>query len=168
MFNIPVFYQAEHPVKTTSTPLFCWDIANPDMERRVLVHQDMEQLDNLTALHQWQLDDSYKSSLKDNCSLIITNLSKEIIWASRAFQSMTGYATDEILGKKPSFLQGKRTNEQTRQFITEKLSKFETLKVRILNYRKSGEVYWCGVSIAPIRNSENKITHFIAIEKEVN
>ena len=168
MFNLPVFYQPESHVKPTSAPLFCWDIANPDMERRIQIHQDMEQMDYLATLHQWQLDSSYKSCLKDNCSLVITNLSKEIIWASRSFQSMTGYEIDEIMGKKPSFLQGKRTNQQTRQFITEKLSTFETLKVRILNYRKSGETYWCGVSIAPIRNSENKITHFIAIEKEVN
>lgn len=168
MFDIPAFTRTENHIRPMSAPLLCWDMANLDLDRRVRIQHDIEQLDCLTELYQWKLDKSYHPYLIDNCTLVITNLSKEIIWASRAFRPMTGYETDDIIGKKPSFLQGKRTNLQTLKFISEKLSNFEPLAARILNYRKSGEAYWCGIRIAPVQNNENVVTHFIAIEKEVN
>ncbi|WP_259015361.1 PAS domain-containing protein [Emticicia fluvialis] len=168
MFNLPLFSREDSQSKPVFAPLLCWDIASINMSQRLEVHQDMTELDELMVLNQWQPDSDYKSYLMENYALIITDVSKAIVWASRAFVAMTGYEKCEIIGKKPTFLQGKRTHKPTRELINDRLSKFEPLKARILNYRKNGETYWCGLSIAPLRNQDNIVTHFIAIEKEVN
>ncbi len=170
MLAIPAFTYAQEDTyyKTTPAPLFCCDIANPALEKRIRIHNDIQQLASLMRVHDWQLSFDYKSSLVENSTLIITNVSQEIIWVSSAFQSMTGYRIDEAIGKSPSFLQGKKTNLRTRQFIRDKLANFEKLNARILNYRKNQESYWCGIKIFPLQNSQGSITHFIAIEKEVN
>lgn len=110
MLAIPAFAysQADTYHKTNSAALFCWDVANPILEKRIQIHNDIQQLESLILANDWQLDIDYKSSLIENCTLIVTNLSKEIIWASKAFQTMTGYRVEEILGKTPSFLQGEK------------------------------------------------------------
>jgi PAS domain S-box-containing protein len=170
MLAIPAFAYSQGDTyhKTNSAALFCWDVANPVLERRIQIHNDIQQFESLILANDWQLEIDYKSSLIENCTLIVTNLSREIIWASKAFQTMTGYQVDEVLGKTPSFLQGEKTNPKARQIIKDRLANFESFQARIVNYRKSGESYWCGLSIFPVKNSTGQVTHFLAIEKEVN
>ncbi|RFS15582.1 PAS domain-containing protein [Emticicia sp. C21] len=168
MFNLPAFAQQEDKEKPAIIPLLCWDIANPLLEKRVQIHNDIQQIGNLARTHDWQSDINFKKLLADNYTVVVTNLSQEIIWVSQSFHAMTGYDIDESIGKIPSFLQGEKTNLQTKLLLKEKLTKLEISEARILNYRKNGETYWCGIKISPIQNSQGVFTHYIAIEKEVN
>ena len=170
MLDVPAFAYTHEDThyKTTPASLLCWDIANPALEWRIHIHNDIEQFESLVLANDWQLDIDYKTALIENSTLIVTNISHEITWVSSAFQSMTGYRIDEAIGKTPAFLQGKKTNLRAKQFINYKLANFENLKARIVNYRKNGDSYWCGIKIFSIKNSLGAITHFIAIEKEVN
>ncbi len=168
MFNLPTFAHPEDKERPVSAPLFCWDIANPLLEKRIQIHNDIQQIENLVRTYDWQLNINFKKLLIDNHSIVVTNLSQEIVWVSQSFHSMTGYDTKEAIGKIPSFLQGEKTNLQTKLFIKEKLAKLESTEAKILNYRKNGESYWCGIRIFPIQNSQSLLTHYIAIEKEVN
>lgn len=166
MLNIPAFVSADD--KKLTIPLLCWDIANPSLERRVQIHNDIQQLENLIVDHKWQLSIDFKSFLIENHTLIITDLSRQIIWTSQSFQTLTGHKSEDVVGLTLSFLQGPKTNLQTKMFIKEKLANFETLETRILNYRKNGESYWCSIKIFPIQNTQGTITHYIAVEKELN
>ncbi|MFD2520109.1 PAS domain-containing protein [Emticicia soli] len=166
MLDVPAFVSAED--KKLAIPLLCWDIANPALEKRVHIHNDIQQLENLIVSHKWQLGINFKSLLIENHTLIVTNLLRQIIWTSQSFQTMTGYKSEDVVGLTLSFLQGPKTNLQTKMFIKEKLANFETLETRILNYRKNGESYWCSIKIFPIQNIQGAITHYIAVEKELN
>jgi PAS domain S-box-containing protein len=168
MFNLPAFAHREENEKNISAPLLCWDIANPLLEKRIQIHNDIEQIENLAHAYNWQSDINFKKLLVDNFTVVVTNLSQEIIWVSNSFQFMTGYETEEAIGKTPSFLQGEKTNPQIKLLIREKLAKLENIDAKILNYRKNGESYWCGIKIFPIQNGQSLVTHYIAIEKEVN
>lgn len=168
MFNLPTFAHPEEKEKPISAPLLCWDIANPLLEKRIQIHNDIQQIEKLAYSCDWQTDINFKKLLVDNYTVVVTNLSQEIVWVSQSFLSMTGYITEEAIGKTPSFLQGEKTNPQTKLFIRENLSKPEIVEARILNYRKNGESYWCGIKIFPVQNSQGTVSHYIAIEKEVN
>ncbi|MBA4852796.1 PAS domain-containing protein [Emticicia sp. BO119] len=168
MLNIPAFAYQEEKERPVTAPLLCWDIANPLLEKRIHIQNDIQQIDRLAHRYDWQSDIDFKSLLIESYSVVVTNLSQEIVWVSQSFQSMTGYDATETTGKSPAFLQGEKTNLQTKQFIREKLVKLENIEARILNYRKNGESYWCSIRIFPIQNSQSKVTHYIAIEKEVN
>lgn len=52
-------------------------------------------------------------------AVIITTLDREIEWVNRAFEKQTGYLFEEVKGKKPDFLQGSDTNQQTVAFMHE-------------------------------------------------
>jgi PAS domain S-box-containing protein len=168
MLNLPAFAHQEEKERQVLTPLLCWDIANPLLERRIQLHNDIEQIESLAHTYDWQSDIKFKSLLVENYTIIVTNLSQEIVWVSRSFHSMTGYDIAEVIGKKPSFLQGEKTNRQTKLLIREKLAQLENIRTKIVNYRKNGEAYWCGIKIFPVQNSQGIVTHYIAVEKEVN
>jgi PAS domain S-box-containing protein len=168
MFNLSTFAHQDEKEKPLSAPLLCWDIANPLLEKRVLIHNDIAQIENLARTYEWPLDINFKKWLVENYAIVVTNLSQEIVWVSQNFLSMTGYDIEESTGRKPSFLQGEKTNLQTKRLIKEKLTKLENIEARILNYRKNGESYWCDIKIFPVQNSQAIVTHYIAIEKEIN
>ncbi|WP_460469943.1 PAS domain-containing protein [Emticicia fontis] len=168
MLNIQAFAHQEEKETPVIAPLLCWDIANPLLEKRVQIHNDIQQIETLILTYDWHSDINFKKLLIDNYTLVVTNLSQKIVWVSRSFQAMTGYCPEEAIGKTPSFLQGDKTNPQVKMLIREKLAKLENIEAKILNYRKNGESYWCGIRIFPVQNNQGEVIHYIAIEKEVN
>ena len=82
-------------------------------------------------------------------------------------EGMAIYTAEEVLGKRPSFLQGENTSSKTKQIIADKIRNFEPAEARLLNYRKDGKPYLCYVKIQAIRNQAGSYSHFLAIEKNV-
>ena len=170
MFNLP-FYNYSSDAMTRSnhySPLLCWDIAHPALAKRIQIAEDIGEVEQLRTHYNWQLMINFHQLLTNNFTLVVTNLKKEIIWASQGFQAMTQYSLAESIGKNPGFLQGERTSLKTKQLVRTKLANFEIVETKLLNYRKDGEAYWCEVKIYPIQDSEGAFTHFIAVEKEVD
>ena len=170
MFNLPFYKHASEELSGSIcySPLLCWDIANPALTKRIQIAEDIGEIEQLRIQYNWLLEINLQKLLTNNFTLVVTNVEKEIIWASRSFQSMTKYSLVESLGRNPNFLQGAKTSLKTKQLVREKLAHFEIVETKLLNYRKDGEAYWCEVKIYPIQDSEGAFTHFIAVEKEVD
>ncbi|MEM9982892.1 MAG: helix-turn-helix domain-containing protein, partial [Bacteroidota bacterium] len=86
------------------------------------------------------------------------------IWVNEDFTQITGYTLNEVLGKKPSLLQGAESEQEAIKRIREGLGNLSTVKDEITNYRKSGESYLCKLVIHPIVDEAQNLTHFIAFE----
>lgn len=105
---------------------------------------------------------------KTTDSVVITDYKGYITWVNKAFENLTGYTLAEIKGKKPGhFLQGKDTNPEAVQNISDALNSYESIETTILNYTKSGKPYWLNMSIDPIFDEDENCTHFISIERDV-
>lgn len=100
-------------------------------------------------------------------ALVLTKPDQHIVWVSEGFQEMTGYSKSYAIGKKPSFLQGTNTSENTKQEIREQLRVGHKFSGSILNYRKNGETYQCQIKIVPIYDFKNVLMNFLALEKEL-
>ena len=169
MFNLPFYKSSQEFIgNNRNTPLLCWDIANPALGKRIQIAEDVCEVEKLRLQHNWQLAINLQKLLTNNFTLVVTNVKKEIVWASRGFEAMTHYSLSESVGRNPSFLQGEKTNFKTKLVVREKLASFEMVETKLLNYRKDGEPYWCQVKIYPIQNSEGAFTHFIAVGKETD
>lgn len=149
-------------------PLLSWDFAHPLLQKQIEVGEDYKFISTLSERFQWDLELETKQLLRNNYTLVITNLSQEIVWVSKQFETMTHYPKNEVIGRKPTFLQGEKTSKKSLHLIREKLSNVEQVATKLLNYRKNGEAYWCQVTILPIHNTDGLLTHFMAIEKEVD
>lgn len=101
-------------------------------------------------------------------AIIITDAKENIEWVNQGFYRMTGYSLPEVAGKNPKILQGDQTSVDDIHRIRHSINKPEPFSLVILNYRKSGEAYYCKVDIFPLYNHNNVLVNFLAIENETS
>ncbi len=99
-----------------------------------------------------------------NISVILTDAMRRIIWVNEDFTAITGYSLAEVVGKKPSLLQGPETEEISVRKIRHCLDAGVSIREQITNYRKNGEKYICKLIVHPIYGMDKKLTNFIAFE----
>ena len=80
---------------------------------------------------------------------------------------MTGYTAAEAIGKTPRILQGPRTDKTVLSRLRKNLEHGELFAGEAINYRKDGKEFDLEWQIAPLRNAAGKITHFVAIQRDI-
>lgn len=101
-------------------------------------------------------------------AIIITDATENIEWVNQGFFRMTGYSLEEVSGRNPNILQGTNTAVDDVHRIRHSLDKLEPFSSVILNYRKTGEAYYCKVDIFPLYNMDKRLVNFLAIENETS
>jgi PAS domain S-box-containing protein len=91
----------------------------------------------------------------------------QIEYVNPAFTRMSGYELDEVIGKTPRILQGPYTNRETMDAIRKALMSGQSFQGEAVNYRKDGSTYLVEWVIAPAKNHENDISHWVAIQSDV-
>ncbi|HIJ88112.1 MAG TPA: PAS domain S-box protein [Desulfuromonadales bacterium] len=100
-------------------------------------------------------------------SIIITDTSGTIEYVNPHFTELTGYSFIEVVGQNPSFLKtGETSTEQYRKLWQTILAGGEW-RGEFHNRKKNGQLYWEQALIAPIRDDNGVITHFIAIKEDI-
>ena len=89
-----------------------------------------------------------------------------IVYVNAAFCDLTGYGPHEVMGKSPSMLQGPDTDQWVLDQLREKIATGDLFQGRTINYRKDGSPFIMEWKIMPIRNADNEITHYLAIQRE--
>ncbi|WP_341738560.1 PAS domain S-box protein [Microcoleus sp. CAWBG640] len=90
-----------------------------------------------------------------------------IVYCNPAFESITGYQRQEILGKNCRFLQGIDTDPAALEIIRQALQTQSECQVILKNYRKDGTAFWNALSISPVRDRTGKLTHFIGVQRDI-
>lgn len=99
--------------------------------------------------------------------VIITDNNGKIIWLNEAFEKLTGYKDVEILGKSTSLF---KSGLMPDEFYTKMWQTIESGKVwkgELINKRKDGTFYEEEMTITPIYDGNNEISHFIAIKQDI-
>ena len=89
-----------------------------------------------------------------------------VVYVNKAFEQITGYRADEIIGKTTSMLQGPRTQRDALDRIRSRLEAWESVREELLNYTRQGDEYWVEIDISPVADSTGCYTHFIAIQRD--
>ncbi|NTV69148.1 MAG: PAS domain S-box protein [Azonexaceae bacterium] len=100
-------------------------------------------------------------------SIIITNLDAEIEYVNDAFVERTGYSRDEALGQKPSLLRSGKTPPEVYADLWETLKRGANWRGELHNRRKDGSEYVELSVIAPIRQIDGAITHYVAVQQDI-
>ena len=90
-----------------------------------------------------------------------------IIYVNPAFSELTGYPPEEVMGQSPAILQGPKTDKAVIERLNTDIAQGKMFQGRAINYRKDGSEFMMQWKIAPIRNEENEITHYLAIQQIV-
>jgi two-component system phosphate regulon sensor histidine kinase PhoR len=105
-----------------------------------------------------------------NSGIIITDNTQPdnpIIYCNTAFETMTGYSYDEIIGHNCRFLQAQDRAQPERKYLKECIAKGAECKVEIRNYNKKGQLFWNELYISPVKNAEGMVTHFIGVQNDI-
>ena len=90
-----------------------------------------------------------------------------IVFVNPAFERMTGYAAEEVIGRTPRVLQGKGTNRAELDRVVGALEHWSPVRCELLNYKKDGEEFWLDMDIAPVADPTGWYTHWVAVERDV-
>ena len=100
-------------------------------------------------------------------SIVMTNLEGLISYANPKFLSITGYSMEEVIGQNPRFLKSDKVPQEAYAKLWDKLKRGEIWEGELINLRKDGSEYVEWGTIAPLRQHDGKITHYVAIKEDI-
>lgn len=118
-------------------------------------------------------DDLFARAL-EQCpeAVIITDTRLErpgptVVYANAAFERLSGYCREDIIGHSPRILQGPRTEPEVLGRLRQQLEAGEDFAGETVNYRRDGEEYQLEWQITGLRDEQGRITHYLSIQRDV-
>jgi PAS domain S-box-containing protein len=99
--------------------------------------------------------------------VIITDRSGKIDYVNPAFQKVSGYSNEEVVGKTPSILKSGKHSSDFYRRLWQTILRGETFQHLIANRGKNGRIYWEEQTIIPIKNSRGEISNFVSTGRDV-
>lgn len=112
------------------------------------------------------------SSILDSCVNGITLADPDlpdmpIVYANKAFETISGYRQDEVVGKNCRFLQGDDRDQEARFRIRAAIDDFQPIEVTLRNYRKNGELFFNHLALTPLFDREGKLIYYLGVQYDV-
>lgn len=110
---------------------------------------------------------SMVASANDN-GVLFTNLAGNITWANEGFCKMTGFTSEEVIGKTPVQLcQGPLTDPASVRSVLDAFYKGEGFSTQLVFYRKDQSSFWGRTVTQPIKDKDGHIMEFFGIIEDV-
>ncbi len=100
-------------------------------------------------------------------SVVITDTNGIIEYVNPAAVKLSGFTRDDLIGKNHKILNYVENSEESALPVWEKVNAGKVWYGEIYNRKKLGEHYWEAVSIAPVMDNNNKITHYVTIKEDI-
>jgi PAS domain S-box-containing protein len=91
-----------------------------------------------------------------------------VIYVNCAFEQITGYSANEVIGQNCRFLQRTDTQQPVLHELRSSIQAGTSCKVVLRNYRKDGNLFWNELCISPIHDENGKLSHFIGIQTDIS
>ncbi len=122
-------------------------------------HNDGDQGEQLSGLKSAALEAAANA-------IAITDREGIIVWVNPAFHQLTGYSSEEVIGQALRLLKSDRHPASFYKSMWDTILSGEKWQGHIVNRRKDGSLYDEDMSIAPVRNGQGEITHFITLKQD--
>jgi two-component system cell cycle response regulator len=83
-----------------------------------------------------------------------------VIYVNPAFEALTGYSAAELIGRNLRLLQADDRDQDGRHRLRDAMSRGETCRVLLRNYRKDGSLFWNEMTVMPLRHPDGCVTHY--------
>ena len=90
-----------------------------------------------------------------------------IVFANRAFQELSGYSSEELVGRNCRFLQGPATDRAEIAKVRDAIAARRDVVVEILNYRRDGSTFHNELYVSPVFTPEGHLRYFFASQLDV-
>jgi diguanylate cyclase (GGDEF)-like protein/PAS domain S-box-containing protein len=100
-------------------------------------------------------------------SVVITDTEANIEYVNRAFEQVTGYSSEEVLGRNPRILKSGVTSENLYRDLWKTISSGEIWEGELQNRRKDGEIFWEYAHFSPVMDVSGTIRHYLAVKEDI-
>ena len=100
-------------------------------------------------------------------AIFITDTNGKILWVNKSFNKITGYDSTEVLGLFPSFLKSGEHSKETYTDLWTTILQGKVWHGELKNKRKDESTYKARVTIAPVRDEQGQISHFVSIQQDI-
>lgn len=100
--------------------------------------------------------------------ILITDTDARILEVNPAFTRITGYAREEVLGKKPSLLHSGQQDSAFYQEMWKRILEEGHWAGEIWNRRKNGEIYPERLTLSAVKNDEGETVRYVALFSDIS
>jgi PAS domain S-box-containing protein len=100
-------------------------------------------------------------------SVMIASRDGTIEYVNPAFEKLTGYSSEEVIGKTPSILKSGEHDAQLYGSLWETILSGRIFRAEFINRKKSGELYHQEETITPIVNGGGSVVHFVSTGRDI-
>ena len=99
--------------------------------------------------------------------IIISRRDGTIIWVNQAFEQLSGYTRDEVIGQGTRLLKSGHQVPSFYEKLWQVILSGKRWRGELVNRRKDGTIYHEEMTITPVQDRTGEITHFIAIKLDI-
>ncbi|WP_342620486.1 diguanylate cyclase [Rhodoferax sp. GW822-FHT02A01] len=100
-------------------------------------------------------------------SVFVTDAKANILWVNRAFTELSGFSSEEILGKNPNVLSSGAQDAAFYQHFWQTIKAGTTWHGDVVNARRDGTRYTVSQTVTPLLNAEGQVSHYVAILEDI-
>jgi len=100
-------------------------------------------------------------------SVIITNSEGVIRYVNRAFEKLSGYSADDIIGKRPNIVKSGEHSDEYYDLMWDKVTNGEAWFGTFINRNREGGLYEVEQTISPIHDMQGDISGYVAVQRDV-
>ena len=90
-----------------------------------------------------------------------------IVYVNPAFEEISGYTADEVMGRNCRFLQADDREQPALDELREALTEARKCRVVLRNYRKDGTPFWNELYVSPVHDEEGRLTNFVGFQNDI-
>ncbi|MEQ1546608.1 PAS domain-containing protein [Methyloglobulus sp.] len=112
------------------------------------------------------------SSILDECVNGVTLADPDlegmpIVYANKAFERLTGYSQEDIIGYNCRFLQGPDREQEARFQLAEAIKNHKPIEVTLRNYRKDGALFFNHLKITPLFDRKGRVIYYLGVQYDI-
>jgi diguanylate cyclase (GGDEF)-like protein/PAS domain S-box-containing protein len=102
-----------------------------------------------------------------NESIIVTDAQNRILFVNPAFEIVTGYSIEEVIGKNPRILRSGMHDKPFYEKMWNDIKQHGVWKGEIWNKRKDGELYLEWLTISVVKDRKGNVTNYVAVFSDI-
>ncbi|CAA7627068.1 putative Histidine kinase [Candidatus Terasakiella magnetica] len=99
--------------------------------------------------------------------IFITDKNGIIEYVNPKFTEITGYEVDEAIGETPRLIKSGETPPEVYKDLWKTILSGQQWRGELMDRSKGGRIFWASISISPVRDESNAITHFVAMHEDI-